>query len=645
MSPGSGGHPLAARRTLAIAVGALLVSLSPAAVAAIDTGRPKPQFHPSIFGVYESNKREGVPNYITEDLLLVSYGLVRVAAGKRLERERYLGQLEHLVSRLHAAVAQEGDRNAAGRANRDYLAVLAALVAGRNEATGGADPKRAQAELDLVLTAREVAASPLWSYRMDYGQFLPRGHYDGDEALARYFRATRYAGAALFAVKPSRATGVSRSLANRMAQQAEQLARLIGADEELAKVRRELLANLAWRFGPAEDLTLAAVLAVPAKPRRTHAARLFAHAQAEGMQPRILGGIVDRGRLEKATSPLDALTGWRLLPQRRTADYAAFQRLVFDGTGAFEGDAETQDAPFGLALIEGQAVKAFPLLAELMHLWGSTSSTGLLESGRERAFAGYAEALERASRELAEAQGLAALHRRLLQTSLTDESEERLTAMRAFWTWQRYAALLYAKQSYTPAGKGLALAQSRPGARVEPSMTLYQSLALVVEGHREFTPHPSWDAFGEVLAQVMRIASRQPLLGAPTPEEERFLNGLDATLKRIAGGGDLPIAVDAHVSPTHGLVLQEATGWAREVWTSPGEARGARFTQCEFKHRLDDRLTDAKWRDLLASGKRPGGAASCAAAGLSKAADVHGNPAQAAAHAQLAPPVERGDDR
>ena len=569
---------------------------------------------PSIFSVYERNEREGVPNYVTEDLLLASYGLIRVAVGKSLERERYLPQLQHLATGLQAAVADASANDAPSDANRDYLAVLSALLAGDGEATGAAKPKRGQAELDLVLAASEVAASPLWGYRMDYGQFLPRGHYEGDEALERYFRAVRYAGAALFAVKPSRATGVKRTQARRMALQAEQLARLLEADAELAAAHTELLAEMAWRFGPAEDLTLAAVLAVPSKPTRTYAARLFAYAQEHGMTPRIVGGIVEQKRLEKGNTARDVLTGWRLLPQRRTVDYAAFQRLVFGGTGAFqgvEGDGDTSDAaPFGMGLIDGETVKAFPLLDELMCLWGGEESCRALVQGGEIDFAGYLEALDHAKAELADAQGLAALHRELLQIGLQDSSQStRRTALRAFWTWQRYASVLYAKQSYTPAGKGLPGAE-RSGARVEPSLALYQSLARVVEGHRRFTPHEAWDAFADVLAQVTSITSRQLLLGAPTAEDERYLNGLARTLKQITGGSDMPIVVDVHVEPSSGQVLEEATGWAVAVET--GAARGARFTQCEFKHPLGDRLTDAQWRELLATGDRPGGAASCA---------------------------------
>ena len=586
------------------------------------------EYAPSIFAVYEQNAREGVPNYITEDLLLVSYGLIRVHVSKAIERERYLPQLERLVAGLRDALDKSAGR---GTANRDYLAVLAALLAGEAKATGAADAKRAQAELDRVLAANAIAPSPLWGYRMDYGQFLPRGHYAGDAALTRYFRATRYAGAALFAVKPSRATGVSRTLAKRMAQQAEQLARLIDADAELKAAHQALLTNLAWRFGPAEDLTLAAVLAVPPQPARTHAARLFEHAKAQGMLPRILGGVVEKSRLRKNVSPLEALAGWRLLPQRRTVDYAAFQRLVFDGTGAFEGNADAEEKPFGLALIDGQAVKGFPLLAELMALWGSVHSRKALTVNDELAFAGYQEAAAHAKLALAEATGLAALHQQLLQTGIahaverhytlgtiwndfsslgarTDREVARHTALRAFWTWQRYASLIYAKQSYTPAGKGLPASRAS-GAFIEPSLALYQSLARVVDGHRQHTPHPSWDAFAAALNEAIEVASRQVLLDFPTVEDERFLNGLDAELKRITGGGDWPIVVDVHVNPSSGQVVQEATGFA-EVEKLGGipSARGARFTQYEFKHPLAERLTDAKWREMLAEAAAAGDA-------------------------------------
>ena len=128
-------------------------------------------------------------------------------------------------------------------------------------------------------------------------------------------------------------------------------------------------------------------------------------------------------------------------------------------------------------------------------------------SSRKHRFERYDEASEQARRALASAQGLSALHRSMLVAALrncTEHCEDRLTALRAFWTWQRYTSALYAKQSYTPTGKGIAINPPRqPGARIQLSLDVYLGLARVVEGHRKFTPHPSWDAFAEILDRVI----------------------------------------------------------------------------------------------------------------------------------------------
>lgn len=571
-----------------------------------------------LFDLYELNRTESRPNYVTEDLFLVAYGMIRVSVGRSLERERYAEQLRRLIRGLQARVESDSTGDQASQANRDYLAVLSALLDGRREVAEAGKAKRAQAELDLALAANSARASPLWGRTLDYTQLRPRGHYQGDENLERYFRTVRYAGAVLFAVKGSRATGVGKRMAGRMALQARRLAQAIDEDPTLSALHAELLNELTWRFGPAEDIPNQVLLEVQAEPSRSYGRRLLQLARTKGLQPRILSGVVDRSRLEEGVTVRDALTGWRLLPQRRTPESAAFQQLVFDGTGEYQGRLVSNggDAPFGLAMIDGRAVKGFPLLAELMRAWGSEpSDRNLVEQG-ETAFAGYDEAFGRAQGELAAATGLAALHQQFMQAGLRGmaafapgAAQERLTAMRAFWTWRRYASLLYAKQSYTPAGKGLPLEQPRSGAWLEPSLALYQALARVVEGHRAFSPHPFWDAFAALLDRALDISSRELLLGAPTEQDEAFLNGLDMELRALAGGYDRPIVVDAHTNPASGEVLQQATGWAQTVLLRRAgkTARGARLTQCEFKHPMADRLTDARWRELLAAEGQPCG--------------------------------------
>ena len=594
------------------AMGVLICALTPPsqAKAAVE---PPPPLAGGLLAVYEQNRQHGTPNYITEDLLLLSYSMIRVDVSRTRERERSLPRFQELIGALEQAVAA-AENGEAAVANRDFVAVLRALLDGATEATGAGRAERAQAELDLALAAPGIVPSPLWGRRMDYSQFRPRGYYAADERLARYFRAVRYAGAALFPVQASKATGVDRRGARRASQQARALADLIEDDTRLAALYRELLAELTWEYGPPDDLTGAGLRAVAPEPVDTIGARLLAYARDNDGQPRIIGDVVDRSKLEPGVSLADALTGWRLLPQRRTADSEAFQALVFDSTGKYvapdEGDEDVGSArrstPPTLTMIDGEPVKGFPLLAELMCMWGSISSCQNIHAQHEDRFEGYAEATSRARRALASAQGLAALHRSMLVLSLRSDAEhaaDRLIALRAFWTWQRYTAALHAKQSYTPTGKGIhADPPRRPGARVQSSIGLYLGLARVVEGHRRFTPHRSWDAFAGLLDQVIDVAARDDLL---TAEDETFLNNLDGDLKALAGGTDAPVIVDVHTNPARGEALYEATGFARVVdgrnrpWGAAATARGARLSQCEFFGPIVPRLTDAEWRERL----------------------------------------------
>ena len=559
------------------------------------------------FAIYEQNRQDGTPNYVTEDFMLLAASMIRVEVARSRERETSAHLLRDLVVALEQSLATPG--RGAALPVRDFVAVLRSLADGSPAVGAEGDVgSSAQAELDLVLAASGIALSPLWRRPMDYSAFRVRGYHEADEVLARYFRAVRYAGAVLFPVQPSKATGVSAEAARLASPQARALVDLIEGDAELASWYHEFIDELTWLHGPSDDLTNADLTAIPLEPRETYGQRLLAHARENGAQPRIFGDVVDRSKLEPGLSIADVLTGWRLLPQRRTPESQAFQAMVFDATGQYEpaSSAAAGPMPKTLTMIDGEAVKGFPLLAELMCMWGSEPSCQDLRDQGESRYRGYWESLERGRHALAAAEGLAGLHRSLIVSALgrcVERCQDRLTAMRAFWTWQRYPSALYAKQSYTPTGKGISLnPPRRSGARVEPSLDIYMALARVVDGHREHTPHTSWDAFAAILDQLIEVAARHSVL---SPEDEGFLNNLDAELKALAGGPDAPIIVDVHTNPARGEVLYEATGLARVVdernrpWSSDGTARGARFSQCEFFGPMDTRMTDAEWRERL----------------------------------------------
>ena len=589
----------------ALVLGACALSL---AVAAEDASE-RDSLAMSHFAVYEENRQESMPSYITEDFVLLAYSMIWVEVAHSRDRDVLAPQLRALVAALKKGTntSQPGE---ATSANRDFLVVLRALADGAAEIADAGEMAWAQAELDLVLAGSGIAQSPLWGRRMDYGQFRVRGYYGADELLARHFRAARYAGGVLFPVQPSKATGVSIEEAQLASQQARALVALVEGDAELTRLYHGFVGELTWLYGPPDDLTNADLQALPLEPVQTFNQRLLAYARANDAQPHVIGEIVDSSKLEPNITIADALTGWRLLPQRRTPESVALQGMVFDATGAFQvlpdDQGEDRPEPQTLTFINGQAVKGFPLLAELMCMWGSQPSCQNLRDEGESRFGGYWDAIERGRRVLAAADGLAGLQRSLIVSAFSscgERCDDRLTSIRALWTWQRYASALYAKQSYTPTGKGISLdPPRRPGARVEPSLDIYMALARVVEGHRQRTPHPSWDAFAAILDRLIEVAARHDYL---SPEDEEFLNNLDVELKALTGGPDGPIIVDIHTNPARGEVLYEATGLARVAdeqnrpWSSGGSARGARLSQCEFFGAMETRLTDAEWRELL----------------------------------------------
>ena len=197
----------------------LLLSAIPATAVAGGGGARTP----GMFGVYEQNRTEGISNYITEDFLLLAYSMIRQETGARVEEKVLMPALTTLVLGLKAGGGKEASPVAI--ANRDFVAILDALLHGKGAVEGAGDPKRAGEELALILGAGGIARSPLWEKEIDYSQFLPRGPYTDTPARKAYFRAFRYASGILFHLKESRATGVSAAMANRMTGQALALMR------------------------------------------------------------------------------------------------------------------------------------------------------------------------------------------------------------------------------------------------------------------------------------------------------------------------------------------------------------------------------------------------------------------------------------
>lgn len=559
-----------------------------------------------MFDIYEANRQHGLGNYITEDFVLLAYAMTLREALGEMEEAVLLPTLDALVAGSLKKVSSS--RHPGKTAALRFLGMLQALLQGKAP-SGGKDAALLREEYTRVQEAKGIAVSPVAMQPLDYSQYKARGAYTRSEKLAGYFRAMQYAGAVLAPALASKATGMDAKQADQLMAMALCLAQAIQSDPKLTVRYERLLQNTAWFFGPADDFSFLDCLEVASSMpqagmedvRRT----LFVRAGKEGKKPRILSMAVDTSALESGVSPQDVVTGARFLPQHFSPDAGAMQLLVYDSVTEFRGEG----TPFTLAMINGKAVKGLPLGLELMALLGSPNAATRLQASGDRNYDGYAQAAAKATALLTSGTDQAGGTLALLGYWVSrggcypgaPTEDQRLNTALSVWTLYRYRNLLYAKQSYTASGKGLAVGDKREMAWLEPAAELYLHLIAMLDDALSHFESPRLRACKEQLKRCHAIASKESLGVTLSEDDIAFLNALDKTFKPLAGGDDRPVVVDVHTEPTSKVVLQEALAWPVVVESQrQGQTlRGARFHYGEFTQPMDQRLDDASWQEKL----------------------------------------------
>ncbi len=564
-----------------------------------------------MFALYEQNRTEGIPNYITEDFILLAYSEVLIEAVKELERDMLLPRFQALVNavvrKLKEARGRDEAETRAIRGALDYASVLQCLLSGESEPEAAVDKAVVIKELAKIRAARGVDRSDLMRQMIDYSQFRVRGEYAGAVSSGRYFQAMKYAGAVFFPVVESKAAGLSGEDADLLTARAIALARVVMEDVDLKRKYLDVKSRLSWLFGPSEDLTLEdyyhTAREAPGASIQEIRAALLKRAREQGRRPVIFTSIVNRSALEPGVDVGDVLTGLRFIPPRFTPDSAAIQRLVFDGVTDYKGEG----APFSAAVIGGRRVKGYPLGLELMAMLGSKEAGQRLEAGDETNYEGYSAAVTGAMHFLTRPAGMPGEHLKLIQYWLAHgesgqvDASRRLNTGLAFWTCRRRANILYAKQSYTMKGKGLDFPAQRSLAWIEPAPELYLYLQNLTKETLRHLDSDRLRKFHALLDRCRKISSKEISGESLDATDVDFLNNLDARLLPLTGGEDGPMVVDVHTEPTAGMALHEAVGRPEVVIEEIAgkHARGGLFRYYEFKHPMTDRLTDEKWRAML----------------------------------------------
>ncbi|MCF7875901.1 DUF3160 domain-containing protein [Candidatus Bipolaricaulota bacterium] len=588
----------------------------------------------SIYEIYEENLSDGVPNFITTDLVLHTSHLLYTYFMKALEYEVLSEDLSRLTEKMVKLTAEQsrnleksGIRKRA-RFNLAYFSVAKKIL--DPSWTVPAQVKSVvEEELALIDKGPEagIRPSPLFDYELDYTTFLPRGHYDETAQLRRYFKVINWYGQTYFRLRPGKSSEAA-ARGREETTSALLMVKLLKNNREVSELWEDINLRLSNFVGSAEDFKLSDYIEI--------AEEVFGEGinVSELESPKKLDEFVDKalGRETASTLPLwaarrqislDLAQGFCFLGKRYDFSSDVFQSLVYPEVGS------------------GDQPRVIPSGLDVMATLGSTIAENILEENGEFDYENYGKQLKELKKDFAETdreqrkaqeKSLKAYWTEVLSVLVRDRvvskrttignewDRKQLNTALGSWTEMKHDTVLYSKRSNAMA-RGIVKPSE---GYVEPRPEVYGKIADLTDRLMELESLSQGllgklKDFRSLLLSLQEIAGRE-LSGMELTEEQvetvfaagtdlreiasypRYLKQKeekDRTLPRMA------LTVDVHRDSQSGTVLQEALGNPLSVIAlvkmddQVSLVKGSTYSYYEFTVKNKDLMKDEAWVDLL----------------------------------------------
>jgi uncharacterized protein DUF3160 len=587
-----------------------------------------------LFYIYENNDYLNIPSFVAVDAVLHLYHIFYDFTLRTVETDALTPVLQRLTDGM-LADSQKSWREAtdpqlkqAALKNVAYFGV-AAQALGKNPSLPAEAAALVKKENALINAHEGFGTGAIFPYRIDYSQFVPRGHYTRSDALKRFFRAMMWYG--LTPIAPYYMEGGKTVRADEQIRQGLLLTRSLyraGLEDEWETIYEPT----AFYVGTADDITPTEFRQVADQTFGQNAALKeyadtarydpFVEALKKARAPRIQPRIVLQDQMPAPEVQL------RFMGQRYIPDSEILQRLSKPTTPTEKG-------------------RPFPAGLDVMAVLGSPQAESILDANPKVYNAdGWPEYQAERNKLASEFAQLKPetwtsnlywswLHtlQPLLETVpegypsfMRNEAWEDRSLNTALGSWAelRHDTILYGKQSGAECGGG----EEPPFVRgyVEPNVPLYDGLSrrkLLSDRLKD-----RFENFDELLSFLKKVSEKELRNEALTEEEYneiRFIGGkLEYLTLSVMSGAEYPswelisetdrnmaVIADVHTEALSGQVLEEGVGNVYEILAIvPVEGklsltRGAVFSYYEFKHPIGDRLTDEKWQQMLKSGTAP----------------------------------------
>ena len=581
-----------------------------------------------FFEIYEQNRYELIPNFITVDSLMHTYHLYFSHLLKNIEKNYLAANLTDLsacmldTSKLQYEELKGSEWERAAKRNVAFFTIGAKLV--DDKVTVSEDVQDIVAtELDRIEKADGIYQSGITNDNEDYTQYIPRGYYEGDQKLEQYFRAMMWYGRIHFIQSTE---DLDRS--------AFLITKALSEDEEAYRLWEGIYAVTSFFSGASDDNGVceyapvikevygekATMADLPGSEKKF---KQFHKMTATLATPQI-------NSIPVADGESNVIQGFRFMGQRFSMDATVMQKLVYSNVGANS---------------QGEK-RMLPDVLDVPAALGSNMALNILEQEGAMDYEGYSENMELLKEGLSqenETLWSASLYAGWLNTLrplLTVKGEgypmfmqneewvkKDLECFAGSFAEQKHDTILYSKQVMAEMGGGY---EEEPDFRgyVQPEPIVYERFVtlsdMTAQGLEEYGMLSDSDAenlkrLSQMANQMLTISIKELQNEVLTEEEYTFIECYGGDIEHFWYEAvkdnsdseyiyceDFPAAIIADIATDpNGTVLEVGTGIPSTIYVVVqvnGKiklASGSVYSFYQFEWPMDDRLTDSKWRQMM----------------------------------------------
>ena len=585
-----------------------------------------------FFDLYEFNRYAQYASFVTTDSMMHTYHLYFAMLQENTERNYLYGNIERLSKRMYDnCLAQYEELKGseweeASRLNTAYFAIACTLL--ETDIDIPEEVKETvDEEIKKINASDTVAVSEITRAMEDYSQYKPRGYYDGDELLERYFKAMMLFGHLNFAQKDETNNRCALLMTLAMDEEAykewdavyEVTSFFVGASDDNGYYEYLPLIDEAYGQGiSASDL-------IGDKKGWDRFDKLTASLEAPAINSEIFAD--DEGKTDKN----EESKGYRFMGQRFTLDAAILDKLIYsnvkqadDGSKRMLPDALDVPAAMGsdmaLSVIADEGLDRYPNYYDQMDKAKAVVKKADEDGYRSRSlYGGWLYTLNPIL--IKKGEGYPSF-------MTNDEWQKKsLESYLGSYTELKHDTVLYAKQVMAEMGGGDDTVYDDRGY-VEPEPELYDRLYTLTKntsdgldklGVISNEDKEGLRLLGELAKSLRDISIKELNNESLSDDEYELIRGYGGSLehfwkdtlknktdKEYIDSREFPMALVTDIATDpNGSCLQLGIGGASTIYVIfpiDGQlhiGRGGVFNFYQFEQPISDRMTDKEWRIKL----------------------------------------------